>query len=348
MGPDQQLIDRFYKGECSPAEAQQVMTWLLENEQAESSDKDWSEASVEGKYAQGVEEEMLEFIQVNKRIVSVRTIPWKRLAVAASIAVVAGLSILGLQKRKKAGGTTPAIVKQQQSFHANTNLIALNAPAGHPLTIRMVDGSTVILEPGAVLRYDSVSYDKKDRVLSLEGQAVFNVAAKKDKPFSVNANGFSTTALGTSFLVAAKPMGDIRVRLYSGKVVIRRIGMIQPAMKDVYLAPGEELAYGGRDHQFLVSRPPTIPEKPKSLFARAKGVRLEGDTLVFDNAQLATVLDVLKRRYHVSIQYDPSGLSDAYFTGSVLPGDAIELILRTVTRINNLSLIAAGDGFIIK
>jgi hypothetical protein len=60
------------------------------------------------------------------------------------------------------------------------------------------------------------------------------------------------------------------------------------------------------------------------------------------------VLEVLKRRYHVVIQYNHNSVTDAYFTGSVLPGDAIELILKTVTRINGLSLIAAGDGFKIK
>jgi ferric-dicitrate binding protein FerR (iron transport regulator) len=258
---------------------------------------------------------------------------------------VAGLSFLGLQKDKKQERAVPVTAARREQGTEKIQLLALNAPAGRPLTIRMVDGSTVKLEPGAVLRYDSNSYNRNDRVLLLEGQAVFTVAAEKDKPFSVNANGFSTTALGTSFLVATKPAGDIRVRLYTGKVVVRRIGSSNPPMAAVYLQPGQELAYGGKGQQALVSRwePKAVPA-----IITPKDIRLAGDTLVFDNAPLASVLDVLHRRYHVAIHYDKAGLSDAYFTGSVLPGDAIELILRTVTRINNLTLIAAGDGFIIK
>jgi hypothetical protein len=139
--------------------------------------------------------------------------------------------------------------------------------------------------------------------------------------------------------------------LYTGKVVIHRLNA-DSTIKDIYLAPGEEMAFTTTAQKPAVSRwePKKLPveESKKTLLARTKEVQRVGDTLFFNNAQLVTVLEVLKRRYHVAIQYNHNSVADAYFTGSVLPGDAIELILETVTRINGLSLIAAGDGFIIK
>jgi ferric-dicitrate binding protein FerR (iron transport regulator) len=316
----------------------------LENETEPALARDWSAASPVGGYPKQYEKKMLAFIQ--RSIHPVRTMHWIGWAAAAAIVLAVGITILLLPPGKN------RLAAKQTTTVAKKVLATRNAPANRPLTIRMVDGTTVVLEPGAILKYDPASYNQHDRIVSLVGQASFYVAHNKNKPFSVNANGYSTTALGTSFLVAAKPTGDIRVRLFTGKVVIHRLNAGDPPIKDVYLAPGEEMAFTTTGHQPVVSRWSTekaLPAATKpSMLAHTKEVQRVGDTLVFNNAQLATVLEVLKRRYQVAIQYKRSSVSDAYFTGSVLPGDAIELILKTVTRINGLSLIAAGDGFIIK
>jgi ferric-dicitrate binding protein FerR (iron transport regulator) len=345
MQPDQQLINRFYQGKCTPQEAQQVMNWLLQNETMPSLENDWLQAERVGKYPRPYEKRMLVFIlQHIKRPAAMRRLYRAGWAVAASIILVAGLSIVLLHQTKKTGVTA------QQNTVSNKQLVVLYAPANKPSTIKMVDGSIIVLEPGAVLRYNVAGYNAKNRIVSLQGQAVFFVAPNTNKPFSVLANGFSTTALGTSFLVKAKPAGDIQVKLYTGKVVIRQLGVAHA--NEVYLAPGEEMVLGNSNHQPMVNR--WLPEKTvheeqsENKLATTKEVQFTGDTLVFNNAPLATVLNVLKHRYRVHIHYNQHRVDNAYFTGSVLPGDAIELILKTVTRINGLTLIAAGDGFTIE
>jgi transmembrane sensor len=377
MQPDQPMIDRFYKGECTPAEAKLVMDWLLGNEGSSSGmkgwesslEKEWEGASLTGDYPEEYPAEMLAFIEANKFIdpdeaesmapkwkpdgrnaVSGRMrLPWRQGMVAACVLLVACLSFLLWNNEKRADKVIPLITaKRQESFVSTPRLIAVNAPAQRQTILKLTDGSAVVLSPGAILRYDSLAYDQKDRVLYLSGQAVFTVAAEKDKPFSVNANGFSTTALGTSFMVTTRSSDAIQVRLYSGKVVIRHTGPLPKPMQDVYLQPGEELVYNSNLHQSLVSRFGSLDVRPGSAGRLRKDIEISGDTLVFHNAPLADVLSLLGKRYHVRIQYDRQILSDVYFTGQALPGDAIELLLKTVTRINNLTLIAAGDGFIIK
>jgi len=348
MQPDQELIDRYYQGNCTPQEAQLVMNWLLENETEPQFARDWSAASSVGEYPEPYEKKMLAVIQrATHRSTPVRSMHWLRWTAAAGIVLVAGLASLLLLPHNK-----NRLAAKQTSTVTQSLLATRNTSHTHPLTIRMIDGTTVVLEPGAVLRYDAANYNQHERVVSLEGQASFYVAHNKRKPFSVNANGYSTTALGTSFLVAAKPAGDIRVRLYTGKVMIHRLNGSDSTMKDIYLAPGEEMAFTTTAHQPTVSRwqPEKLPVEntSKTMLAHTKEVQRVGDTLFFNNAQLVTVLEVLKRRYQVAIQYNRNKVGDAYFTGSVIPGDAIELILKTVTRINGLSLIAAGDGFIIE
>lgn len=364
MRPDQQLIDRFNKGECTPDEEKLVMDWLLASG---GEAEEWTEIPLEGEYPAEYPAEMLAFIKANtfngpaKIVASERQPDGLRVSAgnihtlrrqwiaAACILLVACVSFLLWNKGKRADKVMPAIAAGHQERPVMiSGLTIVNAQAQQQSTLRLADGSTVVLSPGASLRYDSLAYDRKDRVLYLSGQAVFTVAAEKNKPFSVNANGFSTTALGTSFMVTTRSSDAIQVRLYSGKVVIRHTVPFSKPMQDVYLKPGEELVYNSNAHQSFVSR----YESPNDLPARAghirKDIRISGDTLVFHNAPLADVLDLLCKRYHVHIQYDRHILSDVYFTGQALPGDAIELLLKTVTRINNLTLIAAGDGFIIK
>jgi ferric-dicitrate binding protein FerR (iron transport regulator) len=366
MQPDQELIDRFYHGECTSREAKLVMDWLLENEQESSLTKEWAETSAMGDYPEEYPAEMLAFIEANKFTESDKAgqraairrfdaksgsirLPWKQGMVAASVLLVACLSFILWNKGKRTDKGIPALAAKQQDLAAMTpRLVAVNASARRQSTIRLADGSTVILSPGAVLRYDSLAYNQRDRMFYLSGQAAFTVAAEKDKPFSVNANGFSTTALGTSFMVTTQSSDAIRVRLYSGKVVIRHTGPFSKPMQDVYLKPGEELVYNNSQHQSLVSRFEPLNARPGPAGRIRKDIQISGDTLVFHNAPLADVLNLLCKRYHVRIQYDRHILSDVYFTGQALPGDAIELLLKTVTRINNLTLIAAGDGFIIK
>ena len=348
MRSHQQLIDRFYQGQCTPEEAQQVMNWLLQNETDSSLAKDWSAASAQGDYSPQYEAAMLMNIQQSiHRSARVRRMNWTKWMAAASIVLLIGVVVLSLWFGKQ---TT--VAGQGAAPVARQSLAAIFAPGNRPLTIRMIDGSTIVLEPRSVLQYDTLAYNTNERIVSLHGRAVFFVAPNKSKPFSVHANGFSTTALGTSFQVSAPMDATIRVKLYTGKVVIRQLDSLAAPVKAVYLVPGEEMVFEGAYHQPIVNRwlPQTLhaEEKQAPVLAREGTVKRLGDTLVFNNAPLNTVLHVLQRRYQVNINYNANSLSDAYFTGSVLPGDAVELILKTVTRINGLTLIAAGDGFIVK
>ena len=74
-------------------------------------------------------------------------------------------------------------------------------------------------------RYDP-QYGKEKRVVYLEGEAFFNVAKQKDKPFIVVVNGQEIEALGTKFNVDAYPSDSVvtttllegSIRLVSEKV----------------------------------------------------------------------------------------------------------------------------------
>jgi ferric-dicitrate binding protein FerR (iron transport regulator) len=304
MKPDDILIDKFYSGTCTPEEAKLVMDWFMENEQTE----DW-EDQTPNKY----ETEMLGVIRASTFGTKVIRL-WPKIAVAASVLLIGSLFFMKKEQ--------PAIIKSKVAVSNWTSITATNK-----MNIRLKDGSAIVLEKGATMRYDSIAC----RTIYLDGKALFTVAANEQKPFTVKTKGYSTIALGTSFMVSAEK--GFRVKLFSGKVLIRT-----NSQKDIYLLPGEELAYN------KIIR---VSHKPEIIPVKRKSISIENNNMVFDNAPLKDVLELFKERYHITIQYDEQNLSGVYFTGQVLPTDKIELILKTIARINNLTLTSKDGTYII-
>lgn len=299
------LIDKFYNGTCTPAEAKLVMDWLLQQEEEE-----WDAIpSEEHPY----EAEMLTVIK-DRTFGKIKRFPWMKIAVAASILLLCSLSFM---KREV------VIPKKSDA----TGWVAFKAPLNKRVNIKLTDGSKILLEPSAMLRYDTVAYTQ-NRNLFLEGKALFEVAASTEHPFTVHANGSLVIALGTSFMVSAE-----KVQLFSGKVLIRKAGA-----KDVYLRAGEEMTYVRRKEV-------SVPVAERIML---KNIHVSNDNIVFNNVPLREVFDLFRDRYKITIQCDEQKLDAVYFSGKVLASDPVELILTTITRINNLTLTRKEGVYIIR
>jgi ferric-dicitrate binding protein FerR (iron transport regulator) len=68
------------------------------------------------------------------------------------------------------------------------------------------------------------------------------------------------------------------------------------------------------------------------------------EEMSFDNTPLELVLKAIEKRYAVMIGYDQQHISGRYFTGKVLPTDSIEVILRVIGNINDLSIRREADN----
>jgi ferric-dicitrate binding protein FerR (iron transport regulator) len=127
------------------------------------------------------------------------------------------------------------------------------------------------------------------REIVLNGEASFEVAKDPARPFTVVTGAIRTTALGTSFKVAANPDGDsVHVALSSGKVVVCN----QPekeVIDQLFLDPGEAVTYVGAGR------------------LQKTGIRqynYRNDILYFKNAGVKEVMDKLEAFYHIQVRYD--------------------------------------------
>jgi len=92
---------------------------------------------------------------------------------------------------------------------------------GERVTVKLEDGSTVVVGPMSKLRYGKL-IDVPERSLQLEGEAFFTVAPDHVHPFRVLAKYATVQVVGTAFDVRAYPSDTVvQVTTAHGKVALR-------------------------------------------------------------------------------------------------------------------------------
>lgn len=134
-------------------------------------------------------------------------------------------------------------------------------------TVKLPDGSSVILDTGSVVRWRFTAGSR--RLALLRGRARFAVARSPNRPFVVAAGDGVVTAHGTVFDVALTQPGQVAVTLLRGVVEVdeaRRAGLL----RQTTLAAGQQLAYGqDLPAPQLTSPPPDTLTWPTGLLAFA-------------------------------------------------------------------------------
>lgn len=100
------------------------------------------------------------------------------------------------------------------------------AATSEPLQQLLPDGSTITLNTSGVA---AIQLTSSKRSVVLEGEGYFNVRPEENRPFSVEADGWIVTAVGTAFTVAAERRGEVKVVVTEGVVAIaRKDGTLEP------------------------------------------------------------------------------------------------------------------------
>lgn len=164
--------------------------------------------------------------------------------------------------------------------------VVKEAPAGRKLTVFLDDKSQVMLNAASKITFTR-PFHPDHRTVTLEGEAFFEVAEDSLRPFRVVSGELTTTALGTSFNIAAYPQHDrIQVSLTSGQVKVD----CQPQAEAYYLKPGEQVDYDRKQQRIA-----------KSSFNTDDVLAWKAGVIHLKNADQATVIETLERWYGVPI-----------------------------------------------
>ena len=211
--------------------------------------------------------------------------------------------------------------------------------------IILPDHSEIALSPQSEVWFDT-PFAKVKRDIFLRGEARFEVAKNKQKPFTVYAASFSTTALGTGFIIKQQ-QNNITVQLLHGKVVIKATDSTIKNWTNVYLLPGQQMSYYEKNAIAKVS----LIDNKKTTAARSTSTlhtqSETDDNIIFTGSSMTAVLQKLHSYYNVNIQFADSDLKDISFTGVIAKKDSVQNILKVITQMNGLSLEEKDNSFII-
>lgn len=342
MGISKQLIERFFQGDCSEAEKEQVMEFFKNNPEKLAqylTEDSWKKFAPDTR--QGApSEKMRSHIEEQTGILRtpVRRIHYGWVA-AASVVLVAACFYL-LQRSAGHRGTKPVIAATTPSpAKKEISLKEINNTTAYIKNIVLPDGSKVELAGASKLSFNDPFIN---RDLFLEGQAVFTVHKDNTKPFVVHSKGISTTALGTVFSVSDKTGMFTTVHLFSGRIVIKKEGGGEDkSFKNIYLLPGQQLVINKENFsvQIKTIRPPAVKTSADSTLSSPQ------QDLKFANRPLTEIFALLQKEYHVSITYDAAALVNMTFTGRLNRAkESLESFLNTVCDLNELSLKKISDN----
>lgn len=117
---------------------------------------------------------------------------------------------------------------------------AIATPKGGTYRIVLPDGTRVWLNAVSKLEYPA-EFSADKRQVAVTGEAYFEVAEDKNKPFIVTSHGQTIQVLGTSFNVHAyADEGATVTTLVDGSLMVTSNDNANPSRSQVMLAPGEK------------------------------------------------------------------------------------------------------------
>ena len=192
-----------------------------------------------------------------------------------------GKKVLAVAKSWSAPLNIKADIDEPDEF------VMLETPAGEEISVILPDSTRVWLWPNSSLEFVA-GLSGSERVVTLEGEAYFDVATDSVRPFIVHTEYFNTRVYGTEFMVRAGSREDSEVLLVEGSIGVSS----ERGEERARLIPGQEASFktdNGRQ-ELVVS-----DFDPYPLLQWRDGM------FFFDDNELIDILTAIGRWYGISI-----------------------------------------------
>lgn len=210
---------------------------------------------------------------------------------------------------KKNGGVVYTAGSDAQAVY-NT----MTTPRARQYNLELSDGTKVWLNASSSITFPT-SFAANERKVILTGEAYFEVAKDKKRPFRVSVNDMQVNVLGTHFNINAyDDEAAVNTTLLEGSVLLTEKG------KKVLLKPGQQ-AQKQKSGVIIVNDNVNLDE----VMGWKNGV------FYFDNASLQTVLRQLSRWYDVDVVFE-KGTPTRTFEGEIQRNLQLSQVLKILEK----------------
>ena len=211
---------------------------------------------------------------------------------------------------------------QQEEMLFNT----ITIPRSGEYKLVLSDGTKVWLNSDSKLEFPNTFVGDERRV-KLAGEAYFEVAKNKAKPFRVEVDRVEVVVLGTSFNIHAYDEA-VKTTLVEGAVKLNVAG------KAYSLSPGFEANVDQGGVKIVKS---DVYEQ----------IAWKDGRFVFREKRLEEVMSILSRWYDFEIFYQNAAVKDLHFTGNIPRHATINEVLKFLERTHLVHFSVVGRTVIV-
>lgn len=180
---------------------------------------------------------------------------------------------------------------------------------GETRIVPLEDGSVITLNTDSAV---SVRFTRSHRdIRLLRGEALFDVAKDATRPFTVDANGTSVRAVGTSFTVSLLPDKPVEVLVREGVVEIGRPGDSGPPVR------------ASANTKAVVNRQTAVVPTSVDSATVAREIAWRIGRIAFEGETLAQAANEFARYSEIRIVIDDPGIGAKTVTGLFVSNDPI-------------------------
>jgi transmembrane sensor len=204
-----------------------------------------------------------------------------------------------------------AIVYSKGATGDDARWNTIRIPNGGEYMVVLEDGTKVWLNAASSLHYPVRFTGKERRVELTEGEAYFEVAKNREKPFIVVAEKMQVQAVGTAFNV------DSYANSESTNLITLAEGRIKVTAKNntVFVEPGQQVKAD-------FSGPAVSNGDVESALAWKNGL------FIFTGTPLSAVMERVARWYDVKIEFDKTFKERKFFTGEIKRNVPVSKLLQ--------------------
>lgn len=221
-------------------------------------------------------------------------------------------------------------IRYDKKGAANAALMmnTMSTPKGGQYRLILPDGTIVWLNAASSVTYPA-AFAAGSRNIKMTGEAYFEVAQDKAKPFMIEINGEGTAeVLGTAFNINAyKDNGTVKTTLVNGKL---RVSTASPS-EAVVLLPGQQAIQ--ETHSLQVMNGVDLAQ----VLAWKNGI------FDFNGASFRTLMMEVERWYDVTIKYE-GAIPDIRFKGKMDRGIKLSGVIRFL---NDYGIHAQLEGHVL-
>lgn len=222
---------------------------------------------------------------------------WFKVAASVSILVIIGSLVLQF-----------AFKRDDERFietaFSNAGNQVLKTVKGKRTVITLSDGTRIWLNTDSRIAYDRSFGKGNVREVFLDGEAFFDVAENKEKPFIVNTTSVAVKVLGTAFNVRAfKTDATIEATLVRGKIALST----RDDQEDITLMPNQQAVYIKQSKQVILENEVNTQE-----YTSWKAGQLN-----FKDETFETIILDLERWYDVKIHVDNDEALQCRFSAKI-------------------------------